>query len=93
MELVGFIVFTVFILLPAIAIFSFTYTVTRGVYSWAQHQAYSPPQTKIIQHSPAQKKELVDDYLGYSEEFEDSGEFKDILDKHDFDVRNYLRKR
>ncbi len=97
--LLGFFVFVFVILLPAIAIFSFTSTVTRGVYHWAEAQVEEEPvvhkkKKKKRQKTPqSQQLETVESYLGYSERFEDSEEFKQILDNYNFDVRSYLKKR
>jgi hypothetical protein len=98
-EILSVLVFLFVIVLPAIAIFSFTSTVTRGVYHWAESQTEPspPPKTK---RAAKQKKinkqeqlETVEQYLGFSERFEDSDEFKQILDNYNFDVRSYLKKR
>lgn len=95
--LLGFFVFVFVILLPAMAIFSFTSTVTRGVYHWAESQVEEEPvaqKKKKRQKTPQpQQLETVESYLGYSERFEDSEEFKQILDNYNFDVRSYLKKR
>lgn len=101
MELLfGILVFIFVILLPAIAIFSFTSTVTRGVYHWAESQTEqsievlrSSNRKSVKAIKPIQKKEVVEEYLGYPEYFEDSDEFKQILDNYNFDVRSFLKKR
>ncbi len=36
-------------------------------------------------------KNKMEEYLGYSLEYEDSSEFKDFLDNNDFDVREHLK--
>jgi hypothetical protein len=93
----GLFVFIFVILLPAIAIFSFTSTVTRGVYHWAESQSVSTvkPQKKkkSKKSNRVHKKEVVEEYLGYPEQFEDSEEFKQILDNYNFDVQSFLKKR
>lgn len=95
--LLGFFVFVFVILLPAMAIFSFMSTVTRGVYHWAEAQVEEEPvpqKKKRRKKTPQpQQLETVESYLGYSERFEDSEEFKQILDNYNFDVRSYLKKR
>ncbi len=99
-EILSVLVFLFVIVLPAIAIFSFTSTVTRGVYHWAESQTESSPPPKQPKRTAKQKKvnkqeqlETVEQYLGFSERFEDSDEFKQILDNYNFDVRSYLKKR
>ncbi len=100
-----------FVILPLVAIFSFTSKVTSGIYYWAdsqhpqethiynEHQA--PPKTTItpIKDEPLvlkyplakSDKNKMEEYLGYSLEYEDSSEFKDFLDNNDFDVREHLK--
>ncbi len=112
-----------FVILPLVAIFSFTSKVTSGIYYWAdsqhpqethiynEHQApqethiynehQAPPKTTItpIKDEPLvlkyplakSDKNKMEEYLGYSLEYEDSSEFKDFLDNNDFDVREHLK--
>jgi hypothetical protein len=100
-----------FVILPLVAIFSFTSKVTSGIYYWAdsQHpqetydyteQRASPKTTTpLIKDSPLvlkyplakSDKNKMEDYLGYSLEYEDSSEFKNFLDNNDFDVREHLK--
>ncbi len=41
---------------------------------------------------PKKQKTDFSDYAGYPESFEDSEEFKQLLETSDFDVRDYLKK-
>jgi hypothetical protein len=89
------------ILVFAVSIFSFTSTVTTGVYSWSQNQTAENAQYSTTTHKPSKstrkrKAQPVpasfEDYSGYSEDFEDSEQFKEILDNMDFDVRHFLKR-
>lgn len=100
-----------FVILPLVAIFSFTSKVTSGIYYWAdsQHpeethvykkqQAPSKNTTTLIKDAPLvlnyplakSDKNKMEDYLGYSLEYEDSSEFKEFLDSNHFDVREHLK--
>lgn len=100
-----------FVILPLVAIFSFTSKVTSGIYYWADSQhpqetiVYEEPHipakttTTLIKDTPLvlkyplakSDKNKMEDYLGYSLEYEDSNEFKDFLDSNEFDVREHLK--
>jgi len=100
-----------FVILPLVAIFSFTSKVTSGIYYWADSQhpqetydyteqrAFPKTTTPPIKDSPLvlkyplakSDKNKMEDYLGYSLEYEDSSEFKNFLDNNDFDVREHLK--
>lgn len=135
MDIIGALLFIIFIVLPAIAIFSFSSRVTSGVYHWADRQhpqpvhqysyvveeqfeeelepvtiytedfAHEKPIKKPIKKPVAaqayknkplktplhkEDRELMESYLGYDLAYEDSEEFKKLLDKQSFDVRKYL---
>ena len=104
-----------FVILPLVAIFSFTSKVTSGIYYWADSQhpqetdipkeqqipstkspinfSYTPTPAPLVLKYPLAKsdKNKMEDYLGYSLEYEDSSDFKDFLDNNDFDVRDHLK--
>ena len=97
MEFIGVIIFVFLVVLPVVAIFSFTATVTEGIYNWASSQKYNNSRKKSSystnQRTTEDQYESVQEYLGYTERFEDSEEFKEILDSNNFDVRNFLKKQ
>lgn len=97
MEFIGVIIFVFLVVLPVVAIFSFTATVTEGVYNWASSQKYNNSRKKSSYstnyRTTEDQYESVQEYLGYTERFEDSEEFKEILDSNNFDVRNFLKKQ
>ncbi len=83
------------IVFPALAIFSFVSTVTTGVYDWSKNQSTQHKQVKPVKtRSKRVKHKAVEfvDYAGHPESFEDSEQFKEILDSNNFDVRDYLKK-
>lgn len=93
----SFFVFLFFLVLPCIAIFSFTSTLTRGVYNWAERQNdmdikftsdFPSPRRKL---TPEEENDMYMEYFGHSQEIEDSTELKDRLDEIEFDFRNYMR--
>jgi hypothetical protein len=90
-------VFLFFLVLPCIAIFSFTSTLTRGVYNWAERQNdmdikftsdFPSPRRKL---TPEEENDMYMEYFGHSQEIEDSTELQDRLDEIEFDFRNYMR--
>lgn len=94
MEFIGVIIFVFLVVLPVVAIFSFTATVTEGVYNWASSQKYKKRNNYSTNYRTTEDQyESVQEYLGYTERFEDSEEFKEILDSNNFDVRNFLKKQ
>jgi hypothetical protein len=97
MEFIGVIIFVFLVVLPVVAIFSFTATVTEGIYNWASSQKYNNSRKKSSYstnyRTTEDQYESVQEYLGYTERFEDSEEFKEILDSNNFDVRNFLKKQ
>lgn len=85
----------ILIVFPLIAIFSFVSTVTTGVYDWSKNQSTQHTPSKPVKtRSKRVKHKAVEfvDYAGHPETFEDSDQFKEILDNNNFDVRDYLRK-
>jgi len=103
MDIIGAILFLLFIVFPAIAIFAFSSRTVSGVYHWADRQHYpqEPIQVHVHTHETIETIERIerksesadtplDSYLGHKTSWEDSEEYKSWLDKQSFDVRNYL---
>lgn len=95
--IISFFVFLFFLVLPCIAIFSFTSTLTRGVYNWAERQNdmdikftsdFPSPRRKL---TPEEENDMYMEYFGHSQEIEDSTELQNRLDEIEFDFRNYMR--
>lgn len=85
-----------FIILPCIAIFSFTSSLTRGIYNWSERQnnmkiEFTPQWHPRREMTPEEEEQMLEEYFGYAEEIEDSDEMKDRLDEIEFDFRNYMR--
>lgn len=85
----------ILIVFPALAIFSFVSTLTTGVYDWSKNQSpptsYNKPVKSRRTRTKPKTVEFVE-YAGHPETFEDSEQFKEILDSNNFDVRDYLKK-
>lgn len=104
--------FILFIVLPAIAIFAYTSRLTSGVYHWADRQHPTPNYDYPVPYHERIVEETItttttrttrpiveeeydatpeEEYLGHSEQFEDSPQFAKMLDSKRFDVRDYLK--
>ena len=87
-----------FLVLPCIAIFSFTSSITRGIYNWAERQnnmdiTFTPDfgGDKRRKLTPEEENEMYLEYYGHPAELEDSDEMSQRLDEIEFDFRNYMR--
>lgn len=85
-----------FVVLPCIAVFSFTSSLTRGIYNWSERQnnmkiEFIPEWEPRRELTQEEKQEMLEEYFGYAEEIEDSDELKERLDGIEFDFRNYMR--
>ena len=97
------IVFILFIVLPAIAIFLYVSRLTSGVYHWADRQHPTPNYEYPIPYHERIVEETItttrttrtatpeEEYFGHSAQFEDSPQFAELLDSKRFDVREYLK--
>ena len=89
-------VFLFFLVLPCIAIFSFTSTLTRGVYNWAERQNdmdikftsdFPSPRRKL---TPEEENDMYMEYFGHSQEIEDSTELKEASERSALQSRDYI---
>jgi hypothetical protein len=98
MNVISAILFLLFIVFPAIAIFAFTSRLFSGIYHWADRQHYAPEPINVQINTiktvetfeTRQAPTSLESYLGHKPEWEDSEEYRAWLDKQAYDVRQHL---
>lgn len=93
MDIFSAILFLIFIVFPAVAIYSFISRTVSGIYHWANKQhPHSENKNLEPQESDSRQRDrqVVESYLGYGLGYEDSKEYQDLLDSQQFDVRAFL---
>ena len=85
-----------FVILPAIAIYGFTSSVTEGVYNWSKNQKPLRQRVPTKDYDTEQeiryRESLEEEYFGHPSDIEDSVELKEVLDRIDFDFRRLMNK-
>lgn len=89
MDIIGALIFLIFIVFPAVAIFGFTSRVTTGVYHWADKQHPEPIYDYEPQHTEREHKVTAISTVSIP------NQTVDVIDntKEDFDWEAWSRQR